>query len=422
MLRVWADGRPIGLLDRHGLRGATFIYDRGVEAGHAVSLTMPVRSASWNFDFGLLPIFDMNLPEGALRSEIQRRFAKATGSFDDFDLLSVVGRSQIGRLRLTPADVALDDAVPFTSIDEILSSRRGGELYDYLLDRYAGVSGISGVQPKVLARTNEENDFKLTVKGATHIVKVWKPGEYPELAANEWFCLEAARRAGLEVPRNELSSDGSALVVERFDRRDDGSYRGFEDFCVLNALQTRDKYNGGYETRIFRRAADYVGADVRTKRAALEGLLRLFVLNCALRNGDAHSKNWGLLYDDVTGFARLAPVYDVVTTTVYVPNDKMALSLGGSTNWPNAKKLIHLGQTRCDLSSKHIEEILEQTADAVTETAPRLASWFADRGDRDEVGRRMLSAWADGIRNSLGYEARSVVVRSIDEVPAPVTP
>jgi serine/threonine-protein kinase HipA len=138
-----------------------------------------------------------------------------------------------------------------------------------------------------------------------------------------------------------------------------------------------------------------------------------------LRNGDAHSKNWGLLYDDVTGLARLAPVYDVVTTTVYVPNDKMALTLGGSTNWPNAKKLIHLGQTRCDMGPKQIEEILEQTADAVTETAPRLAAWFADRGDRDEVGRRMLSAWADGIRNSLGFEARSIVVRSIDEGTAP---
>ncbi|MGY3581539.1 serine/threonine-protein kinase HipA [Bradyrhizobium sp. USDA 4341] len=422
MLRVWADGKPVGLLDRHGHRGATFVYDRGVEPTNAVSLTMPARSASWNFDFGLLPIFDMNLPEGALRTEIQRRFAKATGSFDDFDLIAVVGRSQIGRLRLTPPDVALDETVPFTAIDEILSSRRGSDLYDYLLDRYAGVSGASGVQPKVLARTGEEKDSKLTVKGATHIVKVWKPGEFPELAANEWFCLEAARRAGLEVPRNELSADGSALVVERFDLNDDGTYRGFEDFCVLNALQTRDKYNGGYETRIFRRAAEYVGADPASRRATLRGLFRLFVLNCAVQNGDAHSKNWGLLYDDVTGVARLAPVYDVVTTTVYVPNDKMALSLGGSTNWPNVKKLTQLGQTRCDLTPKEIGEILEQTADAVTETAPRLAAWFADRGDRDEVGRRMLMAWADGVRHSLGFDARSVSVRPIEELPAQPSP
>lgn len=422
MLRVWADRRPVGLLERHGARGATFVYDRDVRTDGAISLTMPVRTASWNFDFGLLPIFDMNLPEGALRSEIQRRFAKAAGSFDDFDLLAVVGRSQIGRLRLTPLDAELDENVPFTSIDEILSSRRGGELYDYLLDRYAGVSGISGVQPKVLARTGEEEESRITIKGSTHIVKAWKQGEFPELAANEWFCLEVARRAGLEVPNNQLSEDGAALIVERFDRRADGSYRGFEDFCVLNALQSKDKYNGGYETRLFRRAADFVGPDPAARRETLLGLFKLFALNCALCNGDAHLKNWGLLYDEVTAAARLAPVYDVVTTTAYVPNDKMALTLGGSTNWPNARKLMQLGQTRCGLVPKEIGEILECTADAIADTAPALADWFADRGDHDEIGQRMLTSWAEGIRESLGFEAKSVVVRSIEEEPAVISP
>jgi len=28
----------------------------------------------------------------------------------------------------------------------------------------------------------------------------------------------------------------------------DGSYRGFEDFCVLNAKRTDQKYSGSYET------------------------------------------------------------------------------------------------------------------------------------------------------------------------------
>lgn len=417
MLRVWADRQAIGLLDRHGARGSTFVYDRDVRPSNAISVTMPVRVASWNFDFGLLPVFDMNLPEGALRAEIQRRFSKATGSFDDLDLLSVVGRSQIGRIRLTPLDVSLDESVPFSSIDEILSSRRGSELYDYLLDRYAGVSGISGVQPKVLARTGEkEEDARITIKGATHIVKVWKPGEFPDLAANEHFCLAAARRAGLDVPYNALSEDGSALLVERFDRRTDGSYRGFEDFCVLNALQTRDKYNGGYETRLFRRLADYIGPGGR--REALRAAFSSLVLSVATRNGDGHLKNFGLLYDEVDGAARLAPVYDIVTTTAYVPNDKMALTLGGSTNWPNRRKLTQLGQTRCDLAPKEIGEILERTADAVADTAADLATWFADHGDHAEVGKRMLSAWSDGIRDSLGFEAKSVNLKPAEDGPA----
>ena len=94
------------------------------------------------------------------------------------------------------------------------------------------------------------------VRGATHIVKLWHVDEYPDLAANEFFCLSAARTAGLLVPKFELSEDGTALVVERFDRYENG-YLGFEDFCVLNGLRTDQKYSGGYETRLFRRLREF---------------------------------------------------------------------------------------------------------------------------------------------------------------------
>jgi len=52
--------------------------------------------------------------------------------------------------------------------------------------------------------------------------------------------------------------------------------------------------------------------------ADLEKLFTLIALNCALRNGDAHLKNFGIVYDDVLGAARLAPVYDLVTTAIYL--------------------------------------------------------------------------------------------------------
>lgn len=89
---------------------------------------MPVRLPSWNVTFGLAPIFEMNLPEGALRERLRLAFAKATGSFDDFDLLTIVGRSQVGRIRHTGESEQLNEDVPFQSVDEILASRRGGDL------------------------------------------------------------------------------------------------------------------------------------------------------------------------------------------------------------------------------------------------------------------------------------------------------
>ena len=149
MLRVWTDSQRSGVLDRHGQRGTTFVYDPEVASARAVSVTMPVRTASWDTSYGLAPIFDMNLPEGALRAYLMRSFAKATGTFDDFDLLGVVGRTQIGRIRYSDPDAELTEEVPFQSIDEILQARRGGELFKYLLEKFAVHSGLSGAQPKV---------------------------------------------------------------------------------------------------------------------------------------------------------------------------------------------------------------------------------------------------------------------------------
>ncbi len=130
-------------------------------------------------------------------------------------------------------------------------------------------------------------------------MKLWEPNEYPQLAANEYFCLTAARKCGLEVPPYRLAEDGMALVIDRFDLRMDGTYRGFEDFCALNARRTEEKYRGSYETSVMKRFAQF--ANSTHVNEDMEKLFTLIALNCALRNGDAHLKNFGIVYDDVAG-------------------------------------------------------------------------------------------------------------------------
>jgi len=66
MIIVWTDTVEAGLIDRHGERGSTFAYLPETSADRAVSITMPVRLPSWSVNFGLPPIFEMNLPEGFL--------------------------------------------------------------------------------------------------------------------------------------------------------------------------------------------------------------------------------------------------------------------------------------------------------------------------------------------------------------------
>jgi len=222
-------------------------------------------------------------------------------------------------------------------------------------------------------------------------VKFWEPNEFPQLAANEYFCLKIAEKCGLDVHRFSLSEDASALVIDRFDLRLDGTYCGFEDFCVLNAKRTDQKYSGSYETSILKRFEQF--ANSLHVYADLEKLFTLIALNCALRNGDAHLKNFGIVYDDVLGEARLAPVYDLVTTAVYLPKDSMALTLNGSTRWPTAKELQRLGETRAGGTPAQIRNILDRIAEAIHSTSADVRVYIKEHPDFADIGGHMLREW-----------------------------
>jgi serine/threonine-protein kinase HipA len=407
MIKIWTDGAEAGLLDRRDARGSTFLYFPGKPPERAVSVTMPLRLPSWDTAFGLPPIFEMNLPEGILRERLRLAFAKATGTFDEFDLLSIVGRSQVGRIRYTGDQEQLTEDVPFQSVDEILARRRDDDLFRYLLDKFASFSGISGVQPKILVRDenasialrNAKPRLSQSYRGATHIVKLWDPNEFPQLAANEHFCLMAAGRCGLEIPSYRLAEDGMALVIDRFDLRSNGTYRGFEDFCVLNARRTDEKYRGSYETSIMKRFQQFSNSPYINED--MERLFTLIALNSAIRNGDAHLKNFGIVYDEVLGESRLAPVYDLVTTTVYMPKDSMALTLNGSTRWASKKELQRLGETRMGGSPGQVKQILARIDQAIAETTEDIRSYIQNNPTFAETGSLMQKEWEIGASLSL---------------------
>ena len=193
-LNVFAAEQAVGRLVRSDVEDDTILfgYREGTSAANAVSLTMPIRADQYDAMAGLLPIFDMNLPEGALRERLRLQFAKAIPEFDDLDLLGIVGSSQIGRLRYSQQD-ELDVAVPRQDLNEILTYHGAADLFAHLLERFATYSGVSGIQPKVLVRDAEAPD-KLTHRGATHIVKTFDPAEYPELAANLYGDRKASCR------------------------------------------------------------------------------------------------------------------------------------------------------------------------------------------------------------------------------------
>lgn len=389
-LAVWTDLQKTGILAREGRQQYVFAYAPNADDTNAVSLTMPLRLESW-VSRDLHPIFQMNLPEGALLETIRRAIAKLVGD-DDLSILRVTGGNQVGRNRFS----AIGESSPEAggqpeSLDEILTYPDTAELFHELIDRYALRSGVSGVQPKVLLEATARG----TLTSSGYILKTWG-SDYPQLAANEFFCMTAAQTAGLPVPEFHLSDNGGLFVMRRFDLKPDGSALAFEDMCSLQAVGTAQKYGGTYE-RIARSLKDFISGEYL--QAARRQFFSMLVLSSMVRNGDAHLKNFAVLYPDTKGPVTIAPVYDVVTTTAYIRNDTPALSLGGTKKWWDRKMMERFAVAHLNLSGAETAKIIERLADAVMETRLKIPGYIKDHPEFQITGESMMAIWEDGVKS-----------------------
>lgn len=407
-LDVFTGSARAGRLNRSDREPDTilFSYREDCHAEQAVSLTMPVRADQYDASGGLLPIFEMNLPEGALRERLQLRFAKVIPEFDDLDLLAIVGASQIGRLRYSQRQ-QLEENVPRQDLEEILTYRGTADLFAHLLERFATHSGISGMQPKVLVRDEKAPD-KLTHRGATHIVKAYDSAEYPELAANELICTHGAAAAGIETTRLTLSSNRRLLVADRFDRRSDGGYLGVEDFCVLNGLRAHRRYDGSYEG-VARRMADFISP--RALAHALEQYVLVVAYSCAIENGDAHLKNFAVLYEDPEHEVRAAPAYDILSTTPYLPRDTLALTLNGTKSFPTRDSLMTFIRNATGKSDRAILELFDRVVFGVSTAIAEATRYGRKHAAARRFAQRLVEVMTRGL-GRLGYKPTSASTSS----------
>jgi len=381
------------------LRESQYVFNySATERTNEVSLTMPIRAQSYVSSL-LMPVFSMNLPEGYLFDLIARRIAKHE-RIDEMRLLAITGRRQIGRLQYVEPGGDWREPPAQVGLAQLLHEPASQGLFDFLVDTYFS-SGISGVQPKVLIPDADIALAKrLTVPDADLIVKTGG-ADYPWLAQNEFLCMDAARRAGLDVPEFWLSDDANLFILRRFDLLPERL--GFEDMAVLMGkvrdAQGNYKYQGSYEA-VARVIKAFSGSAVL---ANLEAFFASIALSMMVRNGDAHLKNFGLLYrHPAAGEARLAPVFDVVTTTIYpYYNQRTGAELVDRTtalklfsgvktrHYPSREDLLRFGRAVCLVS--HPEGIIDRIATAMTETLGEHASRL-----EGEYGKRLVIEWNEG--------------------------
>ena len=395
-LDVFCGERRAGSLARSEVHEGDFLFDysAGCAGQDAVSLTMPVVRDQYDSMNTVHPIFEMNLPEGALLDKLRMRFAKIIPNFDDLALLEIVGQSQIGRLRYTKAGAAPGTPAA-ENLKNLLTYSGAEDLFASLLERYAAYSGVSGMQPKVLVRAEEGPLDRVTHRSTTHIVKSFDPREFPELAANEYFCTRAALHAGLPVAKLSLSENRRLLVAERFDLREDGTYLGVEDFCVLNALRSNGRYDGSYEG-IAKRIRDFVSPEQVS--AALEQLFLTVAFCCAIENGDAHLKNFAVLYANTESTVSLAPAYDLICTTLYEPQDSLALTLNESKAFPRPKELAAFALRHCDLPAAKVKKLLQRLTNGITQANAEIRDYIVHHDDFAEAGERLIGRFNHGLQ------------------------
>jgi len=377
-----------------------FKYDTDDESQPAVSILMPPKTSVYE-DGDLFPSMDMNLPEGFLFQHILEMFPKR--QLTKMHLLALMGNNAIGRVGFSLPDQASTWPVA-AAIDrkQLLRMPVTDKTFGDLVQAYfsSGI-GISGVQPKIMVPSRAS----LTIPDL--IVKASGPA-YPGLAVNEWLCLRAADEAGIRVPRFELSDDGQLLILDRFDIAPDGTRLGFEDIAALMTLRVHDrlssrKYQGSYEN--IARVVSLMSASPAQDLAAFFDQVAFSVM---VRNGDAHLKNFGMLYTNDAD-ARLSPMFDVVTTAIYkyerpggVESEDRTLALKwragkrwANRGYPTTDELLDFGRAVCHVSRP--QEAIARIADAMSST-------LEEAGQNDRVGELLLEQisgqWATGMEHA----------------------
>ena len=215
-------------------------------------------------------------------------------------LLSVIGRNMVGRSQVAAPGAELNDPAKPIEVAWLLKGDSSEAAFAALVREHAA-SGVSGVVPKFLDAQQEASAAgdpnsgrqgpveasnwlarhrKASVITRRHIVK-GSSAQLPFVALNEHLCRQVASRV-VPAAQTEISDDGLALVVHRFDVDESGQPQwGMEDFCSLLGLRPAAKYDTTWE-RIARAVRDHMPGAQRLD--TYRQLANTLLLTYALRN------------------------------------------------------------------------------------------------------------------------------------------
>ena len=343
-----------------------------------------------------LPAFFSNLlPEGVLREYMVKSLK--VHHDHEFDLLMALGGSLPGAVRAVPVNelpkAALDyrpDAVHAPPAETlIIKFSLGGSQLKFSMIEHGG-------------------RFSLDDGGDEWIVKPPHP-THPNVPANEYTMMRLAAAAGIETPEVKLVKLDNleltalsgfsipqwevwAYAIKRYDRTTQGRIH-VEDFAQVFSVYADQEYRATNYDTIGRLIFDLFP----NRFDQLAEFVRRLVVNILIGNGDAHLKNWSVIYRDRIS-PQLAPAYDLVSTIHYVANDSLALNLGGEKRFEriNESHFDRLAR-RMEAPPKFVLDIVKATVNTAHKQWPAV---IREVGLPDDMPNRLYRYW-DGLSGLL---------------------
>ena len=257
---------------------------------------------------------------------------------------------------------------------------------------------LAGAQTKLpVCLTNGCVRLPAPGEPTTHIVKPPIAG-YPGTTENEAFVMRLAAAVGLPTAKVEacrLEGEGGPrtyLLVERYDREARGGRvvrLHQEDFCQALGVPSRQKY----ETNLgpgLARCRQLLMACSEQPALDTRNFLDAVGFNLLVGNGDAHAKNFSLLY--TAAGIRLAPLYDLLSTALYPDlSVAMAMSIGGTFRFSEVNRAVLTEGARVlGLRRDYLSKRLDALRDRLPKAAEEVAAGLLGRGLDESVLERLV--------------------------------
>lgn len=287
----------------------------------------------WSRNHKLHPTLSNLLPEGALRELIAQGLKVHIDN--EFQLFSYLGEDLPGALVAEPVE---PEDIPAN----LLSAYGKAKAVKLEKTAWENKFSLAGIQMK-FSMKQQDGRYNLSKGDALGDWIIKTPStKHKDVPVNEFTAMTLASIVGVDVPEItlveldkldnlppiNLPDEKLAFAIKRFDRNNDHRIH-MEDFAQVLVKYPHEKYNSASYEQIAKILYNYSGDGLEDTQQFARRLL----VNILLANGDAHIKNWSLLYSDQVT-PRLAPAYDIVTTSVYIENERQyALNLGKTKEW-----------------------------------------------------------------------------------------